>query len=57
MATKIQLETMISKIFELQYNADDIFSVMFYPIYLVINTSKGKTFVDTDGNEIKSYEK
>lgn len=57
MATKIQLEAMVKKILELQYCGNEVFSVMFYPIYIVINTSQGKVFIDTGGKEMKINEK
>ena len=55
MATKIQLEALVTKILELQYYGETVFSVMFDPCFLIINTSSSrKIFIDTDGNELKN---
>lgn len=56
MATKIQLEAMVTKILELQYYGADVFSVIFDPFLLAITSSKGKIFIDTDGKEMKKHE-
>ncbi len=54
MATKIQLEAMVNKVMELQYYGETIFSIMFDPCFLIINTaSTKKIFIDTDGKEME----
>ena len=52
MATKIQLEAMVKKVLELQYYGETVFSIMFDPCFLIINTaSPKKIFIDTDGRD------
>lgn len=51
MATKIQLEALVKKVLEIQYNGFTVFSVTFDPRFLLINTSSGRIVIDTDGKE------
>ena len=51
MATKIQLEAMVKKVLELQYNHMTVFSVTFDPCFLIINTSGDTISIDTDGKD------
>ena len=58
MATKIQLESMIKKILELQYYGETVHAVYFDPTFLIISTASGNPVrIDTDGKEMKKYEK
>ena len=53
MATKIQLEAMVTKILELQYYGETVHVVYFDPCYLIISTATGSPIrIDTDGREI-----
>ena len=51
MATKIQLESLVSKVLELQFSGITVFSVTFDPCFLVINTSGDTISIDTDGKD------
>ena len=51
MATKIQLEAMVKKVLELQYNNITVFSVTFDPYFLVISTADDTISIDTDGKD------
>ena len=54
MATKIQLEAMVKKILELQYNGVTVHAVYFDPCYLIISTAgKGPIRIDTDGKDME----
>lgn len=58
MATKIQLESLVKKILGLQYCGETIHVVYFDPYSLAIHTADGKIIhIDTDGKEMKKYEK
>lgn len=58
MATKIQLEAMVTKILELQYYGESVHVVYFDPCHLTIHTATNKiTYIDTDGKEVKSDRK
>lgn len=54
MATKIQLEAMVTKILELQYYGETVHVVYFDPCNLAMHTASGKIIcIDTDGKECK----
>ncbi len=50
MATKIQLEAMVTKILELQYYGETAQMITLDPLYVVIHTANGNNYsIDTDG--------
>ena len=52
MATKIQLEAMVTKIVELQYYGETVHCITLGPTYLLIHTANYRTIkLDTDGKE------
>ena len=58
MATKIQLEAMVTKILELQYYGETTHMANFGPYYITLHTASGKNFsIDTDGKEINTNDK
>ena len=52
MATKIQLQALVNKVLELQYNGESVHSVTFESYFLLIHTARGlKVEIDTDGKD------
>ena len=55
MATKIQLEAMVTKILELQYYGETVHCITLGNDYILIHTGNYRTVkLDTDGKETKT---
>ena len=52
MATKIQLESVVKKVLELQYYGETTHMITLDPIHAVIHTADGNVYIiDTDGRD------
>ena len=52
MTTKVQLESMVTKILELQFYGEDVRMANFGPWYISLHTANGRIVsIDTDGKE------
>jgi len=58
MATKIQLEEMVTRILELQYYGETVHMANFGPYYITLHTASGRIIsIDTDGRLMEKHEK